>query len=105
MLFRSKKQVNEIFNNISFVDYVKSQNNHFPGDGLLPSKKANTELSNNPCDIESYLLGIGSTNLETPLPEVTPDIKKLQSLSVIDRIPMILPDDLVVQPKQRPSLS
>lgn len=100
-----KQQITNIFNNISYVDSVKAQNIHFPGDGLLPSRHANTELSNNSCDIESFLLGIGSTNLENPLPEVKPDINKLKSLHVIDKIPMILPQDLIVQPKQRPNIS
>jgi len=76
--------------------------NYFPGDGLLPGKVGSAGLSNNFCDIESYLRGIGSTNLETPQPEIVPSIKHLKSLAVMDKTPLIIPGDLVVEQGQRP---
>jgi len=76
--------------------------NYFPGDGLLPGKVGSAGLSNNFCDIESYLRGIGSTNLETPQPEIVPSIKHLNSLAVMDKMPLIIPGDLVVEQGQRP---
>ena len=100
-----KKQNTELFDNISLVDSVKAQYAYFPSDGLLPSKKANTELSENSCDIESFLFGIGSTNLESPLPEIKPEIKQLKNLAIIDKIPMILPDNLEITPQQRPTIT
>lgn len=102
---QEKKQINDIFENISLLDSVKAQNVYFPSDGLLPSKHANIELSNNSCDIESFLFGIGSTNLENPLPEIKPEIKTLKSLAIIDKIPMFLPQDLKIEPKQRPAIT
>ena len=36
---------------------------NLPGNGILTGRMSNNELSNNACDIESYLRGIGSTNL------------------------------------------
>ena len=77
---------------------------HLPGDGLLPSKMAAIELSENSSDIESFLFGIGSTNLVTPKAEVKPDIRQFKSLSIIDKTPLILPDELILLPRQRPSI-
>jgi hypothetical protein len=50
------------------------------------------------------LFGIGANNLETPQPDVVPELKQLKSLSIIDRIPLITPAPLVVQLNQRPNL-
>ena len=62
---------------------------------------ASEQLSNNSCDIESQLFGIGSTNLVTPLQPVVPEIKPLQSLAIMNKTPVIIPGDLVVQGEQR----
>ena len=74
----------------------------FAGDGLLGGKIYSKNLSSNYCDIESDLRGIGSTNLVNPQTPVTPDLYKLKSLSIIDKTPVILPNDLYVEPYQRP---
>ena len=78
---------------------------YLPGDGLLPTKMAPTELSNNSRDIESFLFGINSTNLVTPQAEIKPDLKTLQSLTMINKPKIIMPDAFVAEPDQRPSLS
>ena len=61
----------------------------FPGDGLLIGKMHGRDLASNSCDIESFLWGIGSTNLVQPLPKVEPLIHSLPSLNVISRLPVI----------------
>jgi len=81
--------------------YAAPPNTYFPGDGLIGAKMGPMKLSENFCDIESSLLGIGSTNLVSPQPAVVPEINKLQSLSIIDRLPVILPSPLIVEPNQR----
>jgi hypothetical protein len=73
-----------------------------PGDGLLQGRVAPTKLSGNSCDIESQLFGIGSTNLVKPKEPVTPDIHPLLSLNMIHRIPVLIPQPLVVAKEQRP---
>ena len=73
-----------------------------PGDGLLQGRVAPTKLSGNSCDIESQLFGIGSTNLVKPREPVIPDIHPLLSLNVIDRLPVLVPEPLVVAKNQRP---
>jgi hypothetical protein len=80
----------------------ESTQTYFPGDGLVGGRFAPTLLSNNACDIESYLYGIGSTNLVNPLPELTPNIKSLQSLNIIQKTPLLFPNPLIVEPNQRP---
>jgi hypothetical protein len=78
--------------------------NHFAGDGLLGGRMAPLALSRNFADIDSYLKGTGSTNLVTPQPEIRPQLKQLDTLSVIDRIPVIIPAPLHHIKDQRPLL-
>jgi hypothetical protein len=82
--------------------YGKPIQSMFPGDGLLTGRMAPTVLSRNSCDIESFLYGIGTSNLETPQARPIAEIRSLQSLNVIDRLPLGLPDPLVIEPNQRP---
>jgi len=77
---------------------------HLPGDGLLAGQIGPMGLSRNFADIDSYLKGIGSTNLVTPMNPVEPQLRNLESLSIIDRIPVILPTPLHHDTKQRPLL-
>jgi len=76
--------------------------NHFAGDGLLMGRMPSTQLSQNSTEIESFLYGIGSTNLVTPLPDLTPEFKSLDSLSIMNRLPVIIPEPLQIEPNQRP---
>jgi hypothetical protein len=82
--------------------YGRPEQTYLPGDGLLAGTVSRTQLSNNSCDIESMLFGIGSTNLVTPHAPIRPEIYQVESLSIIDRIPLLIPAPLVVQPNQRP---
>ena len=75
---------------------------NLPGDGLLAGKIFTRDLAVNYTDIESSLFGIGSTNLETPLPPLVPNINQIPSLNIRDKIPIIVPEPLMIQPNQRP---
>lgn len=75
---------------------------HLPGDGLLSSKIAGRDLANNCCDIESALFGIGSTNLENPLPKINPEINYLSSLNIMQKTQMVKPQKYDIQLNQRP---
>ena len=86
----------------TYATYGKPTETMFPGDGLLTGKVGPMALAHNSCDIESMLRGIGSTNLVNPNPETVPEIKPLNSLSIIDRLPVAVPDPLVIEPNQRP---
>jgi hypothetical protein len=91
----------EQINYNTYQSYGVPQSTYFAGDGLLHGRVASEQLSNNSCDIESNLFGIGSTNLVNPMTPVVPELKPLGSLAVMDKIPLIIPGDLVVQGEQR----
>jgi hypothetical protein len=83
----------------------KAITNNYAGDGLLVGNMGPSTLSYNYIDIDSCLKGVGSTNLVTPLPEVKPALKELESLSIINRIPLVMPDPMRIVKHQRPLLS
>ena len=95
------------------LDYLTDKKNnygipdkiHFAGDGLLMGRIASESLSSNSCDVESFLRGIGSTNLVEPMSDVKPDIRNYKSLDIMNRIPMIMPTPLNVSKNQRPYMN
>lgn len=82
--------------------YGVAKETYYAGDGLLMGRIASENLAFNSCDVESMLFGIGSTNLEEPMKEVVPDTRYMQSLSIIDRMPFVMPEPLIVHKNQRP---
>ena len=82
-------------------EYATPRESMFSGDGLVVGRMGSSELSYNAADVESFLFGIGSSNLVNPKADVKPHLKTLKSLSVIDKIPLLMPESLVVQPDQR----
>jgi len=75
---------------------------HFAGNGLVGSWLPRTQLSNNSVDVESFLRGTGATNLVRPKADVQPELIPIASLSIADRIPLIIPKPLYIEPNQRP---
>jgi hypothetical protein len=76
-----------------------------PSLGIMPSHMPLNTLSHNPVDIETYLRGIGSTNLVNAQKEIVPDFKNIDSINFFDRIPMIMPEPLIVHKNQRPLIN
>jgi hypothetical protein len=76
--------------------------NYFAGNGLLAGRMANHSLSKNACDIESQLFGIGSTNLVAPKQPIANKPRAIQSLNVMEKVPLIIPAPLQVEKNQRP---
>ncbi len=74
---------------------------HLPGNGLLSGRMGSRDLAVNHADIESRLFGIGATNLVHPQPKIIPELITLQSLNMSDRIPMVLPDPVILEPNRR----
>jgi hypothetical protein len=80
---------------------------YFPGNGLLAGKSPLTELSydqGTSRDIESFLYGINSTNLVNPRENITFQLKKIPTLDLYETPKTIMPEPLVVENNQRPSL-
>ena len=95
------------------MDYLTDKKNgygvptqtHFAGDGLIMGRIASENLAYNACDIESYLRGTGLTNLVNPMPEFQPDIKSFDSLSIMNKTPLVMPEPLIVHKNQRPYMT
>ena len=82
--------------------YGEAHKTNLPGLGFNGASIPRDKLSHNPIDIESNLFGIGSTNLVTPLPPIEPQFKCLNHKDIIDKIPFIMPEPLVIEKNQRP---
>ena len=98
------KEDQRLYLNFKHQGNGQAYTNHFAGDGLLMGQMGASNLSYNFCDIDSYLKGIGSTNLVAPIPKIEPQIKPLESLSIMDKVPLLLPERLVIDKNQRPQL-
>ena len=59
-------------------------------------------MSHNAADIESFLFGVGSTNLVNPQPCLTPELKQLSTANVYEKDPTYIPEPLVMEKNQRP---
>jgi len=90
-----------------YTDYEHSQYGApysiaIPCLGITPSHMSRDTLSNNAVDIESFLRGTGSTNLVDPKPPVIPELKTVDGVSYFERLPLFMPQQLVVEKNQRP---
>jgi hypothetical protein len=85
-----------------YSTYGQAYDVSIPSLGITPSRMPWNTLSNNPVDIESSLLGINSTNLVYPQPEVIPELKHIPMKSYFETIPLILPETFVTSSIQRP---
>jgi hypothetical protein len=74
------------------------------GNGLNPGQMPWNTMSSNSADIESFLLGINSTNLVNPVNTFMPDLYKLSSADLFNKGPVYMPDPMVVQRGQRPQI-
>ena len=82
--------------------YGAAYKTELPGNGLLPGQIPWNQLSHNAVQIESFLLGINSTNLVNPQKPLVPELKTLETANFFERGPILIPEPLVVQKNQRP---
>jgi hypothetical protein len=61
-------------------------------------------MSSNSADIESFLLGINSTNLVNPAGPLKPDLYFLSSADLFSKSPVYMPDPMVIEKGQRPAI-
>ena len=97
-----QKQNNGIADFNAYKNYGLAYTNHFSGDGLLMGYRPAIALTYNATDIESQLRGICATNLTGSSFKVEPDFKRFDSLAIIDRLSVILPEPLRIDQNQRP---
>ena len=71
------------------------------GGSMPPSKMYRDSLSRNAVDIESQLMGIGSSNLVKPLAPVYPALKPLNEVTFFVRPKMVIPAPLKINGNQR----
>tara|TARA_B100002051_G_scaffold275553_1_gene320009 strand:+ start:2124 stop:2498 length:375 start_codon:yes stop_codon:yes gene_type:complete len=83
----------------SFLDIYK-----MPNSTLSTRAVAKESLSSNAVDIESFLRGISATNLVTPQPKLTAQLKEHGSVKMFDSVPMVLPNQIKNDQGQRPLL-
>jgi hypothetical protein len=103
--YNLEQRINSNFFNYSHYENSSSGRAYseaMPCFGIYPSKLSMNTLSNNPIDIESQLRGIGSTNLVMDVEEVKPDLKTLNGISFYERLPLYIPQPLVIEMDQRP---
>jgi hypothetical protein len=82
--------------------YGAAYNTRLPGNGLLPAQIPWNKMSYNAPDIESFLLGINSTNLVNPAPCFVPELAQLNSANIYEKGPVFIPEPLVIEKNQRP---
>lgn len=72
------------------------------GDGVLQGAMPWNKLSTNSADIESFLFGIGTTNLVNPMKSFTPELTENPQRHFFLKSPTYIPEPLVVEKFQRP---
>jgi len=92
----------EQYTTYKYSQYGDAYNTKFPGLGLLPAQISWNQLSDNYADTESFLFGIGSTNLVKPKPCFTPEIKQLEVANIYEAPKIYLPEKFIVSREQRP---
>jgi hypothetical protein len=93
----------QLYNTYKHSSYGESYQHTLPNIGITPSRLPRTAFAGNYIDIESMLRGTGSTNMVDKPFTVEPNLKSLSSEHFIDRIPLIMPAKLLVEPNQRPT--
>jgi hypothetical protein len=98
---RQQNAMDQYRTNIAFST---PENTNLPGNGLLHSWLPNTQMSNNAVDTESFLRGIGSTNLMDPQPQFVPEPRthNIEQLHLFETRPIIMPVPMVIEKNQRP---
>ena len=82
--------------------YGAAYNTRLPGNGLNPAQIPWNQLSNNAVEIESFLLGINSTNLVKSAPPLVAELKFLDTVNIFKKDTILMPEPLVVLKSQRP---
>ena len=99
-----QKQYNQFENYTLYPNsqYGEAYDTKLAGNGLNPAQIPWNKLSYNAPDIESFLLGINSTNLVNPAPSFVPKLTQLESANIYKKETVYMPEPLVMEKHQRP---
>ena len=88
--FLEQKQYKESENYTLYPNsqYGAAYNTKMPGNGVNPGQIPWNQLSYNPVQIESFLLGINSTNLVNPQKPMVPEFKQLETANFFEKMPI-----------------
>jgi len=75
--------------------YGNPYNINLPGNGFGGSHMNADKLSSNSVDIESFLRGIGTTDLVNGPSTVTPRLNKISSVNIYEKNEVIMPLPLI----------
>jgi hypothetical protein len=75
---------------------------NLPGNGLLTGRLASSSLSENYCDIESFLYGIGANNMVKRKEQLVANLYEMTNLNIINKAPMIIDKPFIQEKNQRP---
>jgi hypothetical protein len=92
---------NEIYNLYKHSSSGNPYNVNLPGNGFGGSYINAEFLSNNSVDIESFLRGIGTTNLVTGPITITPELNKIRPVNIYENNAVIMPLPLITS-RERP---
>jgi hypothetical protein len=94
-------------------DYLVFKNKKIPKTSAMPDLGINVGnmaggythniLSNNTADLESYLFGIGTSNLVKTFNKPNPKLNQLDNLKFFEKPGYNMPNPLVVENRQRPT--
>ena len=83
--------------------YAQPAATMFPGNGLAGGAQIpRTQMANNPIEIESFLFGIGSTDLTKDVPTLTPETICLPTKDLYKSPAVVVPLPFAANGAQRP---
>ena len=83
-------------------DYAQSNTTACPGNGLGGAHIPRSQMSSNPIVIETFLFGIGSSDLTKDVPVLDANLKCLPTHDIYAKAPTVVPEKFVSNTTQRP---
>jgi hypothetical protein len=83
-------------------DYAQSKTTACPGNGLGGAHIPRSHMSNNPIDIETFLFGIGSSDLTKDVPVLDASLNCLPTHDIFAKAPTVVSEKFVSNTTQRP---
>lgn len=99
-----QKQNQQICDDLTYKLRRTAYKSAIPCVGINVGGMPNTVLSYNPTNTESFLYGIGSTNLVNPQKTFVPEMKILPNVAFYKPMEVYLPKPLVIEKNQRPDI-